>query len=78
VLSVAVSPDGKYVISGSLDKTVKVWLLGLKTKSELEERLLKILLPIQEKNLDNTINELEDILKTAKYFKFNDFLLIKL
>lgn len=78
MLSVAVSPDGKYVISGSLDKTVKVWLLGLKTKSELEERLLKILLPIQEKNLDNTINELEDILKTAKYFKFNDFLLIKL
>ena len=25
VLSVAYSPDGKHIVSGSLDKTVKVW-----------------------------------------------------
>ena len=28
VFSVAVSPDGKYVISGSKDETVKVWELA--------------------------------------------------
>jgi WD40 repeat protein len=28
VMSVAVTPDGKYVVSGSRDKTVRVWYIG--------------------------------------------------
>ena len=31
VLSVAFSPDGKTIVSGSMDKTIKVWDAGLST-----------------------------------------------
>jgi len=62
VHSVAVSPDGKYVISGSHDHTVKVWDFEY---IKLERKLIESL----QNNLNEELIEIRQLLSRNKFYE---------